>query len=369
MTDGRVLVAGGTDGVTECCIQSEIYDPVANTWLQMPAVDQWSNVAFPQLLQEDPVTWLTVGGALIGRSLTDLIDNVSVGYYARGWYTVDRLDAHNRTSERVASFGRDSGDGPGAIGELDDRSLLMVSGFSVRTLIFDRKTWVPAPGPQLEQAGRQRLMVKLADGRLLVLGGRSWISFWDGGPRAFVEGSVKLILDSIALGPGQDQFRQLGPTRTHFRHPYSQLLALPTGGAVAIAGQGPGEGEFNSGYEFVETLDSHTNTWTLRGKMTAARPLAAAQVLRDDLVLIAGGGWETSSPSQSADLLDLSTGRWYDAGPMHAPRVAPASVRLSDGRILVIGGDEEGTAEIFSVGPLTTVSTLHLPWAGSRPRR
>lgn len=381
MTDGKVLVVGGTDGVNKCCIQTEIYSPFADTWTQLPAIDQATNVAFPQLLQEGPVTWLTVGGTQMGAWLTDLFDNVPLGLYARGWYVVGRLDTRNRTSERVASI---SGDplgvidpkGPWAIGEVDDQRLLMANfqdratgGPSDRTIIYDRKTWVPASGPHLEQVGRQRLMVSLADGRLLVLGGRNWVSFWDGGPRAFVEGSVKLILDSSALGPDDDRFKQLGPTRTHFRQPYSQLLALPSGGAVAIAGRGNGEGVFNGGYEFVESFDPRTNTWTLRGKMTAARPLAAAQVLHDDLVLIAGGGWETSNPTQSADILDLSTGRWYDAGPMSVPRVGAASVRLADGRLLVIGGDEAGTAEVFSLGPNALPSTLYIPWAQSSPPR
>ena len=104
--------------------------------------------------------------------------------------------------------------------------------------------------------------------------------------------------------------------------------------------------------------------------MSDYRTFGASQWVRDDVLLMAGGAsLAPDVPRQSADLLDLATGRWYEAGPMSAPRVGAASVRLSDGRILVIGGDEEGTAEIFSVGPLTTVSTLHLPWAGSRPRR
>lgn len=375
MADGRVLVAGGADGVNRCCMPTEIYDPSADTWVQLPPIDPTYNVAYPLLLAEDAGTWLMVGGTYVTHSMASF-------QYGNGSYFVARLDTNNRTSERVAAIGSDptgtiDPKGTWAIGELDDQHFLMVNFQdrvstlpSSRTQTYDRKTWTPSSGPSLEQAGRQRLMVKLRDGRLLVLGGRYWVDFWDSSPRAWVEGSVKLILESIALEPGQDHFKQIGSTRTHFRQPYSQLLALPSGGAVAIAGQGPGVDAFYGGSEYVETFDPQTDTWTPRGSMTASRAFAAAQLLRDERVLIAGGGqWDASRPTQSADLLDLATGRWYDAGPMSVPRIGPASVRLADGRILVIGGDEEGTAEIFSLNPDALPSTRYIPLVQSRPRR
>ncbi|MBK7780896.1 MAG: hypothetical protein IPJ58_09050 [Ardenticatenia bacterium] len=385
MPDGRVLVVGGTDGVTPCCVPSEVYAPSTDTWLQMPAIDDTFNVAYPVLLPDGPDAWLVLGGANIKADFHEIFPDRSSGslfllYPDPGWFSLSRLDTRNGTVERVADHGYDPEGkvdpyGMWAVSEWDDQHLLAVNfrdrvrlDPSDRTQIYDRKTWEFTPGPQLEQLGRRRLMVKLGDGRLLVLGGRYWKNWYD----AFMgwqEAGVKDIKESAVLLPGESQFKQVGSTQTHFALPFSQVKPLAGGGAVAIAGQQL-EVVPDAGFVAVETFDPLSNTWSQRGNATAPRAFAAAQLVRDDLLLIAGGGhWTSSARTQTADLLDLATGRWYEAGPMSVPRIGAASVRLADGRILVIGGDDEGTAEIFSVAPLTTVSTLHLPWAGSRPRR
>lgn len=383
MPDGRVLVVGGTDQVNNCCLPSEIYDPTSDSWTQLPPINTEQNVVQAQLFPEVDGSWLVAGGSQVGRWLGLAYQPRSASDPYGACASVMRLNPMNGDAEPVGPLSPDpSGRDIGcmAFEVWNDQHLLMLNWLdgSKQSLIYDRKTWASEPGPLLEQNARQRLVVKLADGRLLVLGGRISAFMWDGGPRQIVEHAIKLVLDSVSLQPGQDGFKPLGSTRTHFMQPFSQLLALPRGGAVAISGQGPGveAGEatrvdvFTGDYQTIETFDPNTDRWILRGNMTSARAYAAAQLPREDLVLIAGGGrWDTTRPSQSADLLDLATGRWYEAGPMSAPRVGAASVRLADGRILVIGGDEEGTAEIFSLGPLTTESILYLPWATSRPRR
>lgn len=383
MPDGRVLVVGGTDQVNNCCLPSEIYDPTSNSWTQLSPINTEQNIVQAQLFPEVDGSWLVAGGSQVGRWL-------GLAYQPRYAFdpygacaSVMRLNPMNRDVEPVGPLSPDpSGRDIGcmAFEEWNDQHLLMLNWLdgSKQSLIYDRKTWASEPGPLLEQNARQRLVVKLADGRLLVLGGRISAFMWDGGPRQIVEHAIKLVLDSVSLQPGQDGFKPLGSTRTHFMQPFSQLLALPRGGAVAISGQGPGveAGQatrvdaFAGEYQTIETFDPNTDRWILRGNMTAARAYAAAQLPGDNLVLIAGGGrWDTTRSSQSADLLDLATGRWYDAGPMSAPRVGAASARLADGRILVIGGDEEGTAEVFSLGPNALPSTRYIPLVQSRPRR
>lgn len=405
MTDGRVLVVGGADLAKACCIPSEIYDVAADTWIQLPPLASTYNIINPVLLPESPGTWWVVGGG----------ENMAPG---DGRYDVFRLDIASGTSERIADLRNGLPEEPRgvlAISALGDRQILTInyqsgSAPTDHTWLIDRSTWKSEPGPQLEQAGRQRLLTKLADGRYLVLGGRYWIDVWEGFPGVWLMDKEKRIRESAAIEPGEGRFIQLGSTKAYFRKPGSQLLALPNGSAVAIGGTGekqfniaslnskgnghaslrprtrlvgselrspvqlasdpPETYEFPIDAVFVESFDPHSNAWTSRGSMTASRAFSAAQWLRDELVLIAGGGWTgANGPTQSADLLDLATGRWYDAGLMHAPRVAPASVRLADGRILVIGGDEAGTAEVFSLGPNALPATRYIPLVQSRPRR
>ncbi len=212
-------------------------------------------------------------------------------------------------------------------------------------------------------------MVKLADGRILALGGKFWWKSWDPGSRREIMVDIKNILESAALSPGQGQFERLGATKAHFVRPSSQLLALPDGSALAVGGTDASLSH-DTNETLVESFDPRTNAWIPRGSSMGPRAYSAAQWVRDSMVLLAGGGREDAKvPSQTADLLDLATGRWYEAGPMSVPRIGPASVRLADGRILVIGGDEAGTAEVFALNSGAISASRYIPLVQSRPRR
>ncbi len=377
MPDGRVLVVGGGGGKSGCCPDTEIYDPSSNTWSQLGPVDPTRSIAYPVVLPDGADTWLVLGGSSIGGSITDIAED-------SGSTRIFRLDVSNGTSIILANLGLLNapplpGDlawsGQTAIESVGDQHLLFVNFWtpagqiSDQTLVFDRRTWVPVSGPPLEQSARKRLMVKLADGRILALGGKFWWKSWDPGSRREIMVDIKNILESAALSPGQGQFERLGATKAHFMRPRSQLLALPDGSALAVAGTDASLSQ-DTNETLVESFDPRTNAWTPRGSSMGPRAYSAAQWVRDSMVLLAGGGREDAKvPSQTADLLDLATGRWYEAGPMSVPRIGPASVRLADGRILVIGGDEAGTAEVFALNSGAISATRYIPLVQSRPRR
>ncbi|MBK7780923.1 MAG: hypothetical protein IPJ58_09190 [Ardenticatenia bacterium] len=376
MPDGRVLVVGGGGGKSGCCPDSEIYDPSSNTWTPLGPLNPTYptyGIAYPEVLPDGADTWLVLGG-----SQTDIAAD-------KGWGFVHRLDVSSRTSTLLVDFRALNApplpddvrlSGRTAIEPLDDQHLLFVNlggpdrQVSDRTLVVDRKTWVPVGGPPLELAAFKRLMVKLTDGRILVLGGMYWREYWDGGTREWERTDIKNILESAALSPGQEgHFERLGATKAHFMRPRSQLLALPDGSALAVGGTDASLSH-DTNETLVESFDPRTNAWIPRGSSMGPRAYSAAQWVRDSMVLLAGGGREDAKvPSQTADIFDLATGRWYEAGPMSVPRIGAASVRLADGRILVIGGDEAGTAEIFSLNPEAIPAALYIPWVQSRPRR
>lgn len=378
MDDGRVLVVGGTNelapgiaGHTSCCVPSEIYDVAADAWTRLPSIAADKDVAYPMLVPQGEGKWLAVTGVHLPRGLYRLSEDDI-------WYGASRLDTGLGTSEQLGGLPGGRGitiglKGLTAIGALDEQRLLLVNfqdgDPSDGTVVFNHVAWSSEPGPVLEQRGRQRLVTRLSDGRILVVGGRFWIDFFE--PLVgWLEAGIKRIHESAVLEPGQGQFKQQGSTRAHYMRQYGQLLALPGSRALAIAGvEDEIFGQIHNGLA-VESFDSQTGTWTPRGTLSTYRTFGAAQWVREDLVLIAGGAsLAPDVPRQSADLLDLSTDHWYDAGLMSTPRVGAASVRLADGRILVIGGDEAGTAEVFSLGPITLHSTRYIPLVQSRPRR
>jgi hypothetical protein len=86
--------------------------------------------------------------------------------------------------------------------------------------------------------------------------------------------------------------------------------------------------------------------------MATRRAGAAAVVLRDGRVLVAGGETTTGDALASVEVFDPATGLFSVAGQMLVPRSGPAAVLLADGRVLMVGGhrarqEEERSAEIF----------------------
>jgi hypothetical protein len=88
--------------------------------------------------------------------------------------------------------------------------------------------------------------------------------------------------------------------------------------------------------------------------MSSARTRAAAALLADGRVLVAGGE-DANGPLATAELYDGGTQVFSPAAPMGVARARAAAVALSDGRVLVTGGLATGgeatsAAEIYDPG-------------------
>jgi hypothetical protein len=114
-------------------------------------------------------------------------------------------------------------------------------------------------------------------------------------------------------------------------------VLLPSG-KVLVAG-GPDRS--------AELYDPGTGKWTLTGPMQTNRSNhPTATLLRNGQVLVAGGyygqppsGGDLALRAKfSAETYDPSTGRWMPTGPMHFPHLGAAASLLADGRVLVAGG-------------------------------
>ncbi len=111
---------------------------------------------------------------------------------------------------------------------------------------------------------------------------------------------------------------------------HGPVVALPGGGALAIAGDGSA----------VARWDPSTATWS-RGKgLATPRWNFAAVALRDGRVLVVGGANDKQQAYSSAWVYDARTpaGGWSKVGLMSTARSEPAAALLEDGRVLVAGG-------------------------------
>ena len=108
------------------------------------------------------------------------------------------------------------------------------------------------------------------------------------------------------------------------------VVALPGGGALAIAGDGSA----------VARWDPSTATWSRGTGLATPRWNFAAVALQDGRVLVVGGANDKQQAYSSAWVYDASTpaGSWSKVGLMGTARSEPAAALLQDGRVLVAGG-------------------------------
>jgi hypothetical protein len=103
-----------------------------------------------------------------------------------------------------------------------------------------------------------------------------------------------------------------------------------------------------------ELYDPAAKASTPTGSMVNGRYAAAAALLPDGRVLVAGGGTFT------AEIYNPATGQFTRTGDMSTPRTWAFAVALKDGKVLVVGGSQLKSAEVFdpATGQFTVVGSM-----------
>ena len=244
-------------------------------------------------------------------------------------------------------------DGGSATLLLDGR-VLIVGNASTSPEIYDPETGkFSSTGPAATD-GNFATATRLADGRVLFVGGNNdtttfaTAQIYDPATGKFsptgslITGrmghTATLLTDGRVLIAG-------GSTFNYAASPMAVPLAYHPGAAPSkIPERMTGPAMLAS----AELYDPVTGKFSPTGSMTTGRDYAAAALLADGRVLIAGGGNEGSAAAASADLYDPKTGKFSRTGSMLVAQYAEGALRLPDGRVLIYAGND-GNGPVYSM--------------------
>jgi len=313
LADGRVLLAGGTDG-NKVLASAELYDPKTCTF------GATGSMTTPRI--RHTATLLSDGRVLIAggadgngneiSSSAELYDPSTGTFSSTGSMLVsrERYTATLLADGRVLFAGGD---------------LVHGSTYLSSAELYDENTRTFVTTGSMETAREGQTATLLADGRVLMAGGQSQ------------HGYLGDLSTAELYDARTGAFSPTG-SMTTFRS--SHTATLLADGRVLIAGgeraQPGGADDLSS----AELYDPKTAEFTATGSMPesiSGYPGYRPALLTDGRVLFAGG-YLLGSYTASALLYDPSSSRFAPTGPMGSARYGHTITLLADGRVLVAGG-------------------------------
>ncbi len=415
--DGRVLIVGGYNPGTSYHAQSEIFDPTSNTF--SPAGSMTMARVYPDVFKLDNDDVLILGGSdsqnlslgsaeiytpsnglfvatgpmsserysPLAAKLQDGRVLVAGGYGLAG-ESLATADVYDPVTMQFTPTCRlNTGRSYPTGGILPDGRVLVTAGFNnchgnlVSGEVFDPNI-VPA-GHFLDleimpsNHGTRSRSAGLADGRMLILGGRiqgpntmvaaatifdpvsnkfsatgslnerrsgaTATALTDG--RVLVTGGENSVITATAevYDPGLGSFLYVGSMSVP-RY-YHDAVRLADGRVLVVGGY------FNGvALASAEIFNPASNTFTAVSNTMAVPRLACRAVLLDDGRVLITGGYDPSTSSYyvQSEIFDPTSHTFSPAGSMTMARVYPDVVRLDNGRVLIVGGSDSQTLSLSS---------------------
>ncbi len=312
LQDGRMLVAGGVDGVSTLR-SAELFDPTTKRWTKT------GSMAKPRFTTQ--AVTLADGRVLVP------------GGQGRCCKTVDAsAEIYDPTAGAWSSAGTMSTPRAFAtVTRLRDGRVLVASG--VKAIHFskpDRLTataeiYDPGNGQwtltgRLHTAREWASATLLPDGRVLVAGG--------------IGATGQVLSSAETFNPKSGKWSVVAS----MHHGRAQAGAVLLGDRRVLEVGGHGAG---SALDSAELYDPVADSWTSAGTFDGARTSPIVALLKDHTVLVAGGFGDGIDALASADLYtpaDGGSGTWGDLPAMPGPRADGVGMRLSDRRVIVAGG-------------------------------
>jgi N-acetylneuraminic acid mutarotase len=357
-------VAGRRDSI-------HIYHPGTDTWRTSATLPSPRGSGFAQLLGDGTI--LIAGGEIDGGGGQGVYDKLSYSYdYVSNTFTPQGDMRERRASPAstvlsdgsvvalgsLVPFGESqsslefynpaSGTWSGTVGadfaredfayeELDDGRILLAGGMAsdnnnggglARTdtvEVYDPDTDSWSTMPDMSSAREGLLSAKLADGRVLLMGGEaaSHLSSTD-----FFDPST----NTLSAGPAMSSDHTEGSA------------TLLNDGRVLVVGGLTDLGESS----VAEIYDPLGNNWTLAGTRSVSSVHHVATKLSDGRVLITGGYNAVDAHLAEADIYDPVGDSWTSVAPMASARYFHSATLLGNGKVLVAGGSgADNAAEIY----------------------
>jgi WD40 repeat protein len=358
LPNGKVLVAGGLDDDSSPSVsldRAELYDPATGKWTltgTMLGAREWHTAT---LLGNGQV--LVVGGY---NENTGVLNLAELYDPARGIWSPTGALANEREAHTAT---------------LLPNGLVLVAGggsyidFGVYSPISSAEVYDPSTGKwrptgDLITACLGHTANLLPNGRVLI--GFTWpkSTAEEYNPKKEVWTSSGVLADSrywhtatllpngmvlVAGGNGPNGIL----ASAELYDPRSEATWLPTGslltaredhnatlltnGQVLVTGGWNGLGPAVNYLSSVERYDPNSGMWIATGSMNRPRERHTATLLRNGLVLVAGGnGGNDATPA--AEVYDPTAGIWTDTGWLNEPRLHHSATLLPNGQVLVAGG-------------------------------
>lgn len=305
-SDGRLLVIGGSRGLSAPSEAVERYEPATRRFTRIANMYTGRTMHTATPLAEGRV--LVVGGTvgLSNGGFAELIDERRGSVEPAGWPVSPRT--------RHASVA------------LADGRVLVVGG-SQRDSV---ELWDPAArrfrlvAARMSNVREFPTATQLADGRVLIVGGDH-------------EGSTQHLAE--IFDPQTEGFTPVTTALNDQRRTMHEAHALPDGRVLVVGG----EVRTDAGLEPLDTVlvfDPGTRTLALHGRLDLPRSLVRSVLLPDGQLRLFGGQTGAEIAARSASLYAPGTGAVTALAALPAGRAWQTVSALADGRVLILGGDD-----------------------------
>jgi len=190
--------------------------------------------------------------------------------------------------------------------------------------IYDPFSAAWQPAPSMADARSRHSATLLADGRVLVAGGR------DNNGLATASTEIYDPLTRTWSATGNLQVARMDHTAT----------LLDDGRVLVAGGQSQAAGYGNLAEKSVETYDPATGLWSIGKSMANARYGHTAKKLPSGKVLVAGGAGHSGDSVYSfrAEIFDPFTNEWNNVDSLTKARGFHSALILEQGDLIVAGG-------------------------------